>query len=45
MSTNQKVYFFEDKLDWWLEHYLMESDAGAVPILEGDTEKLWVISD
>jgi hypothetical protein len=45
MSTNQETYFFEDRLDWWLERYLLESDAGAVPIIEEDTEELWLISD
>jgi hypothetical protein len=45
MSTIQETYSAEDRLDWWLERYLLESDAGAVPIVEEDTEDLWLISD
>lgn len=46
MSTIQETYFFEDHLDWWLERYLLDDDTeGAVPIIEEDSEELWLISD
>lgn len=43
MSIQQT--FYEDHLDWWLERYLLKDDSGAVPIIEEDTEELWLISD
>lgn len=46
MSTTEQSYFFEDHLDWWLERYLLEDErATTVPLIEVDSEELWLISD